>query len=216
MENSTLLLLGAVVLGGIAGYYFQKVSAGKARSDAEDKTKRALEEAEVKAKEIVLEAKEKAATLIADFKREEKERTSQISALETRLIRREEILDKKLVSLGDEEKAITAKAEAQKAEEEKLKNLQGEKIQKLEKERRDEVEKRALDIITVALQRYARSHVSEITTSVFPLEDEELKGKIIGREGRNIRTLERATGVEFIIDETPDTIVISSFDPYRR
>ena len=250
MENSTLLLLGAVVLGGIAGYYFQKVSAGKARSDAEDKTKRALEEAEVKAKEIVLEAKEKAATLIADFKREEKERTNQISALETRLIRREEILDKKLVSLGDEEKAITAKAEAQKAEEEKLKNLQGETIkqlekiagltasaakdelmkgiketyeqeiaqmiQKLDKERRDEVEKRALDIITVALQRYARSHVSEITTSVFPLEDEELKGKIIGREGRNIRTLERATGVEFIIDETPDTIVISSFDPYRR
>ena len=237
-------------MGGIAGYYFQKVSAGKARSDAEDKTKRALEEAEVKAKEIVLEAKEKAATLIADFKREEKERTNQISALETRLIRREEILDKKLVSLGDEEKAITAKAEAQKAEEEKLKNLQGETIkqlekiagltasaakdelmkgiketyeqeiaqmiQKLDKERRDEVEKRALDIITVALQRYARSHVSEITTSVFPLEDEELKGKIIGREGRNIRTLERATGVEFIIDETPDTIVISSFDPYRR
>src|SRR3989344_4149835 len=247
MENSTLLLLGAVVLGGIAGYYFQKVSAGKARSDAEDKTKRALEEAEVKAKEIVLEAKEKAATLIADFKREEKERTNQISALETRLIRREEILDKKLVSLGDEEKAITAKAEAQKAEEE---NLQGETIkqlekiagltasaakdelmkgiketyeqeiaqmiQKLDKERRDEVEKRALDIITVALQRYARSHVSEITTSVFPLEDEELKGKIIGREGRNIRTLERATGVEFVIDETPDTTVISSFDPYRR
>src|SRR3989344_1769510 len=250
MENSTLLLLGAVVLGGIAGYYFQKVSAGKARSDAEDKTKRALEEAEVKAKEIVREAKEKAATLIADFKREEKERTNQISALETRLIRREEILDKKLVSLGDEEKAITAKAEAQKAEEEKLKNLQGETIkqlekiagltasaakdelmkgiketyeqeiaqmiQKLDKERRDEVEKRALDIITVALQRYARSHVSEITTSVFPLEDEELKGKIIGREGRNIRTLERATGVEFVIDETPDTTVISSFDPYRR
>jgi ribonucrease Y len=89
-------------------------------------------------------------------------------------------------------------------------------LQKLEKERRDEVEKRAVDIITVALQRYARSHVSELTTTVFHLGDEDLKGKIIGREGRNIRALERATGVEFVIDETPDSIIISSFDPFRR
>lgn len=89
-------------------------------------------------------------------------------------------------------------------------------LQKIDKERRDEIEKKALDIITIALQRYARSHVTEATTSIFPLGDEELKGKIIGREGRNIRALERATGVEFVIDETPDAIVISSFDPYRR
>ncbi|MBI4095157.1 MAG: ribonuclease Y [Candidatus Liptonbacteria bacterium] len=88
--------------------------------------------------------------------------------------------------------------------------------QKLNQERRDEVEKRSADIIVGALQRFARSHVSEITTTLFPLSDEELKGKIIGREGRNIRALERATGVEFVIDETPDSIVISSFDPYRR
>ncbi len=89
-------------------------------------------------------------------------------------------------------------------------------IQKLEKERRGEIEKKALDIMTTAIQRYARTHVSEITTSVFHLADEDLKGKIIGREGRNIRALERATGVEFVIDETPDSIVISSFDPMRR
>jgi ribonuclease Y len=89
-------------------------------------------------------------------------------------------------------------------------------IQKLEKEKRDEIEKKSLDIMTTAIQRYARSHVTEVTTSVFDLGDEDLKGKIIGREGRNIRALERATGVELIIDETPDAIVISSFDPVRR
>lgn len=89
-------------------------------------------------------------------------------------------------------------------------------LQKLEQERKDEVEKRANEIITIALQRYARSHVAELTTTTFHLSDEEIKGKIIGREGRNIRALERATGVEFIMDETPDTIVISSFDPFRR
>src|SRR3989338_4732572 len=87
---------------------------------------------------------------------------------------------------------------------------------KLERERREEIEKRSLEIITTAIQRYARSHVSEVTTSVFQLPNEELKGKIIGREGRNIRTLERMTGVEIIVDETPDAIVLSSFDPLRR
>lgn len=89
-------------------------------------------------------------------------------------------------------------------------------IQKLEKEKKEEIEKKSLDIMTTAMQRYARTHVAEVTTSVFTLSDEDLKGKIIGREGRNIRALERATGVEFVIDETPDSIVISSFDPVRR
>lgn len=89
-------------------------------------------------------------------------------------------------------------------------------LQKLEHERRDAVEKRSQEIITTAIQRYARSHVSELTTTPFHLADEDMKGKIIGREGRNIRALERATGVEFIIDETPDSVIISSFDPLRR
>lgn len=89
-------------------------------------------------------------------------------------------------------------------------------VQKLEKERREEIEKKSVEIMTTVIQRYARTHVAEITTSVFSLSDEDLKGKIIGREGRNIRALERATGVEFVIDETPDSIVISSFDPVRR
>jgi ribonuclease Y len=89
-------------------------------------------------------------------------------------------------------------------------------MQKLIHERKEEIEKKSLEIITSAIQRYARSHISDITTTVFNLPSEDLKGKIIGREGRNIRTLERLTGVEFIVDETPEAIVISSFDPLRR
>lgn len=91
-----------------------------------------------------------------------------------------------------------------------------EMMSKLEREKTDTLERRGLEIITTAIQRYARSHVSELTTSVFNLPNEEFKGKIIGREGRNIRTLERETGVEFIVDETPDAIIISSYDPMRR
>ncbi|HBI25208.1 MAG: Ribonuclease Y [Candidatus Wolfebacteria bacterium GW2011_GWC2_39_22] len=89
-------------------------------------------------------------------------------------------------------------------------------IQKLERERVEEIEKKSLDILTTAIQRYSRSHVAEVTTSIFHLPNEDLKGKIIGREGRNIKALERLTGVEFIIDEAPDYIVVSSFDPMRR
>jgi len=89
-------------------------------------------------------------------------------------------------------------------------------IQKFEKEKAEELEKKGLDIITTALHRYSRSHVAELTTTAFTLPNEDLKGKIIGREGRNIRTLERLTGVEVIVDETPEAIIFSSFDPLRR
>ncbi len=89
-------------------------------------------------------------------------------------------------------------------------------IQKLEKNRVEELEKKARDIITTAVQRYARSHISEISTSTVSLPSDELKGRIIGKEGRNIRTLERLTGVEIIVDETPESITLSSFDPLRR
>lgn len=89
-------------------------------------------------------------------------------------------------------------------------------VQKLERERHDELEQRAFAIMTAAIQRYARTHVADATTSVVNLPDNELKGRIIGREGRNIRALERATGVEIIVDDTPGAITLSAFDPIRR
>ncbi len=89
-------------------------------------------------------------------------------------------------------------------------------IVKLEKERREETESKANEIITAAIQRYARNSIADITTSVVNLPDEEIKAKIIGKEGRNIRTFERLTGVEVIVDETPENVVLSSFDPMRR
>jgi len=89
-------------------------------------------------------------------------------------------------------------------------------IARLERDKKDQVEAKAIDIITSAIHRYARNSVNDVTTSVVHIGDEELKGKIIGREGRNIRTFERLTGVEVIVDETPDSVLLSSFDPMRR
>jgi ribonucrease Y len=89
-------------------------------------------------------------------------------------------------------------------------------IRQVEAEAREEADARARDVIALAVQRLASEHVSEISVSVVPLPSDEMKGRIIGRNGRNIRAFELATGVDVIVDDTPEAVTISSFDPVRR
>ncbi len=90
------------------------------------------------------------------------------------------------------------------------------KIRQVEAEAKEEADKRARELITLAVQRVASDQVSEISVSTIPLPADEMKGRIIGRAGRNIRAIEKATGVDIVVDDTPEAVTISSFDPIRR
>ena len=208
-------------------------------ADAEIKAKEILAEAKEKAASLLVEIKNEEKDRRKELEvvegrllhREEAldKRATELATGENAIRTREEKIKTEGEALAKKEKEVSVQLErisglsAKDAREEIMKQAKEDRsndlaqlLQKMDRENHEEIEKKAAGIITTALQRYARSHVSEITTTLFPLRDEELKGKIIGREGRNIRALERATGVEFIIDEAPEAIIISSFDPFRR
>src|SRR3990167_6657621 len=127
--------------------------------------------------------------------------------------REKQLKELERISGLDREKA---KLELVTKTEEEYKDDLYKKMRKLENENREELEKKAREILTTAIQKYAASQIADAMTTVVSLPSDEVKGKIIGKEGRNIKAIERLTGVDIIIDDTPEALVVSGFDPVRR
>jgi 2',3'-cyclic-nucleotide 2'-phosphodiesterase len=239
------IILG-VALGALAMFYFihqkQKKHAHDIVANAEDEAKKIIERAEKSANIIKKEIDDARADLKDrkktfsenERKLEEKEQKvdrkyEDLEYKQNKLLERERENEKIKNSLEEEKKSLQTKIEdiaqltEQEAREELLK-ITEEKYEKdilarIEKKKKDfttQSGEMAREILISAIQQYAGEVTNEATQTIFPLESDDLKGKLIGKEGRNIIAFERATGVSLIIDDSPDTVFLSSFDLFRR
>jgi ribonuclease Y len=142
-----------------------------------------------------------------------RERSLEQAQEELEVVKREQLKELERISQMTEEQA---KEVLLTRIENEVRSEAARRIRAIEEEAREEADARAREIITLAIQRCASDQVAEAVVSVVPLPNDEMKGRIIGREGRNIRALEAATGVDLIIDDTPEAVILSGFDPVRR
>ncbi len=245
LQAGSLIAIGLIVgyLGRLFFALRKKESVERKIRDLIEQAKTEAKEIVLKAKEkassLIDEArkeerqrKQEISKLEERLIKQQEELEKKVSSLEQEKIRIENIKKslfqrqeeiKKLKYNAIEQLQKISQLSSQQAKELLLKEIEKQNHQELAdilakfERRKDElIRKKALEALASVVQRYARNYIGELTTTVIDLPNEEMKGKIIGKEGRNIRTIERLTGVDVIIDETPKVVTLSSFDPLRR
>lgn len=228
-----------IVLGVGGKLVYDKQRTTKSKHDAE----RIVARAETKASDIILKAKDEALKLEQERRREMQKVENRLADRESTLDRKLDELDKRSEKLRKEEDEVESLKgeirEIRAKQQEKLEKIAGLKkkdaaeklmkmterdikndltglVAKLQKEAVDDAEERAQLIILGAMERMSSEVTAERTVTAVKLTDDEMKGRIIGKEGRNIQAMQRATGVDFLVDDTPGMVVLSSFDPIRR
>jgi len=251
MSLGVLIIIAIAALGGVAfGYFLRWIISLGQRGSMELEIKKMMLSAKEEAQKITEGAEKKASLRLEELKKEEKEKETQSKRTGERLIKKEELLDKRQSDIDDEVENIKKKieeikevrektdkeAEGVQKELERVSKLSSDdakkelldtvkkqyeedllvRMQKLETEGAEKLNRKAKDILSISIQRLASSTASDAMTTAVSIPSDDIKGKIIGKEGRNIRAFERTAGVELIVDDTPGSIVISSFDPVRR
>ena len=192
-----------------------EIHRSRTEHDKEVKERRAelsKQERRLEQKETTLDKKTEA------FERKEEELAKKLQKVAETQSKVDELVKEQMLKL-EEISGLTqeqAKTYLLQSVEEEVRHEAAMKIKEIEAQLKDEAESTAREVIATAIQRCAADHAAETTVSVVALPNDEMKGRIIGREGRNIRTLETITGVDLIIDDTPEAITVSSFDPVRR
>lgn len=238
IEGIVAAIVGAVLgIGGTVVYEKQQKSSSKTKAEQE------LLKAQTKASDIVLKAKDEAIELENERRKEWKKTENRLAERETNMDKKMDDLDKRADRLrsqedeveklkdeirevrGRQQEKLEKIAKLSKADatskllemtERDVKNDMIGLISKLQKDAMEDAEEQAQMIILTAMERMSSEVTAERTVTAIKLTDEEMKGRIIGKEGRNIQSLQRATGVDILVDDTPGMIVLSSFDPVRR